>query len=92
MGAYVVSILEGSPAEASGIYVGDIITGVNGVKILTADQLVAAISSYRHGTTIDLTVQRINAGKYEEFTVKVTLAKRSDVEGANATQQVPADR
>jgi len=92
MGAYIVSIQEGSPAEEAGLYLGDIVTGVNGVKIATADQLVAAVSSYRHGTTIDLAVQRNNSGKYEEFTVKVTLAKRSEVEGAAAAQQTPADR
>ena len=92
MGAYIVSVLEGSPAENAGIYVGDIVTGVNGVKIVTADQLVAAVSSYRHGTTVDLTVQRINNGTYEEFTVKVTLAKRSDVESAAEPEATPSDR
>ena len=92
MGAYIVSVLEGSPAENAGIYVGDIVTGVNGVKIVTADQLVAAVSSYRHGTTVDLTVQRINNGTYEEFTIKVTLAKRSDVESAAEPEATPSDR
>jgi len=92
IGAYIVSVLENSPAEAAGLYVGDIITGVNGVKIVTADQLVAAVSSYRHGTTVDLTVQRINNGTYEEFTVKVTLAKRSDVESAAEPEATPSDR
>lgn len=92
IGAYIVSVLENSPAEAAGIYVGDIVTGVNGVEIATADQLVAAISSYRHGTTVDLSVQRINNGKYEEFTLKVTLAKRSDIEGAAEAQSTTSDR
>jgi len=92
LGAYVVSVMENGPAESAGLYSGDIITGVNGVKIATANQLIAAVSSYRHGTVIDLTVQRMNNGKYEEFTVKVTLAKRADVEGANEVQQAPSGR
>lgn len=92
VGAYIVTVLEGSPAEKAGLYVGDIVTGVNGVKIVTADQLVAAISAYRHGTTVDLTVQRNINGKYEEFTVKVTLARRSDVKGAEEAQSTPSGR
>ena len=90
LGAYIVEVLEGSPAAAANIYVGDIVTSINGVKITTADQLVASISSYRHGTTVDLTVQRMVNGQYEEITVQVTLAKRADVEGASATTEAPA--
>lgn len=82
VGAYVYSILENSPAAAANLQVGDIVTGVNGVKITTADQLVSAISAYRHGTTIELTVQRLSNGKYEEITLNATLAKRADVEAA----------
>jgi len=91
LGAYIVEVLEGSPAAAANIYVGDIVTKINGVKITTADQLVASISSYRHGTTIDLTVQRMVNGQYEEITVPVTLAKRADVEGASATTEAAAE-
>ena len=80
IGAYIVSVLEDSPAEDAGIYIGDIVTGVNGVQITTADQLVAAISSYRHGTTVDITLQRNVNGRYEELTLSVTLAQRSDFE------------
>ena len=78
-GAYIVSVQPGSPAEKAGIYVQDIVTSVNGVQITTADQLVNAISSYRYGTTIEIKVQRLNNGKYEEITINTTLAKRSDV-------------
>lgn len=85
IGAYIVSVLEGSPAEEANLYVGDIVTKVNGVQIITADQLVSAVSSYRYGTTIELTVQRNVNGKYEEITLNVTLAKKADVEAANST-------
>ena len=78
-GAYIISVQEGSPAETAGIYVQDIVTSVNGVQITTADQLVNAISSYRYGSTVEIKVQRLNNGKYEEITLNVTLAKRSDV-------------
>lgn len=93
IGAYIVEVLEGSPADEANLYVGDIVTSVNGVKITTADHLVSAISSYRHGTTVEMTVQRIVNGKYEEITLNVTLAKRADVEAAaeaNAEQDSEA--
>ena len=88
LGAYIVEVLEDSPAAKANLYVGDIVTSVNGVKITTADQLVASISSYRHGTTINLTVQRMVNGQYEEITLPVTLAKRADVETAEAPTEV----
>ena len=78
-GAYIVSVVEGSPAEAANLYIGDIVTSVNGVQIITADQLVSAISSYRYGTTIELKVQRNVNGKYEEITISATLAQKSEV-------------
>lgn len=78
-GAYIVSVVEGSPAEAANLYIGDIVTSVNGVQIITADQLVSAISSYRYGTTVELKVQRNVNGKYEEITLSVTLAQKSAV-------------
>ncbi len=89
LGAYIVTVLEGSPAEEANLYVGDIVTSVNGVKITTADQLVAAVSSYRHGTTVELTVQRMINGKYEELSLNVTLAKKADVEAAAEAEAGP---
>lgn len=77
IGAYIVSVLEGSPAEEANLYIGDIVTSVNGVTITTSDQLVTAISSYRQGTTIELTVQRNINGKYEEILITATLGQRS---------------
>jgi len=79
IGAYIISVVEGSPAEAANLYIGDIVTSVNGVTITTSDQLVAAVSSYRHGATIELTVQRNVNGKYEEIKISATLGKRSEL-------------
>ena len=79
VGAYIVSVLEGSPAETAGLYIGDIVTSVNGVTITTSEQLVTAISSYRYGTEITLTVQRNVNGKYEEIVITATLGQRSEI-------------
>lgn len=88
IGAYIYSILDGSPAEEAGLQVGDIVTGVNGVTITTADQLVSAVTSYRYGTTIELRVQRFSNGQYNEISLNVTLAKKADIEAASQSGQL----
>jgi len=85
VGAYITKVYEGSPAEQANIYVGDIVTGVNNTKISTASDLVSAISSYRYGTTIELTVQRIINGNYEELKISATLVKKDEIETAEPT-------
>ncbi len=90
-GAYIVSVLEGSPAEQANLYVGDIVTSVNGVTIATGDHLVSAVSSYRHGTTIELKVQRNVNGKFEEITLNVTLAKKADIEALTEQAETKSD-
>lgn len=82
IGAYIYSILEDSPAEAANLQVGDIVTNVNDVRVSTANELIAAVSSYRYGTTVELTIQRFANGKYNEMTISATLGKRADFEEA----------
>ena len=54
-GNLVVENVEG-PALAAGVRAGDIILGVNGSRVKTADELAAA--SKRSGKTVALLVQR----------------------------------
>lgn len=75
-GVYVSRVLADSAAEAAGLYVGDIITSINGVQVITAEQLKAAVTSYRYGTTLELVVKRNVNGRFEEKTLSVTLMKR----------------
>lgn len=82
VGAYIYSILENSPAEAANLQVGDIVTNVNGIRVSTANDLISAVSSYRYGTTVELTVQRFANGQYNEITINATLGKKSDFEEA----------
>ena len=58
----VVDVIEGSPAEAAGIKVGDLITAVDGVSVNEAgyDNTVNAIRGVE-GTTVDITVEREGA-------------------------------
>lgn len=75
-GVYVSRVLEGSAAESAGLYVGDIITSINGVQIITAEQLKSTVNSYRYGTTLNVVVQRNVNGKYTEVPLSVTLMKK----------------
>ncbi len=74
-GIYITQVMEGSAAEAAGLQVTDIIIGVNNMDVLTSNQLVARVTSYRAGTTIQLKIMRRNetTGEYEETVIPVTL-------------------
>ncbi len=78
-GVYVSAVTKGSAAEAAGIYQGDIITHVNGEKVTTPNQLVNAVTAHRHGTVIEITLQRIIQGTFKEFTYSVTLQQHPDL-------------
>ena len=47
-------------------------------KVSTMEDLKNRISRIRAGETAELTVYTIKAGRYEEHTVTVTLAKRPE--------------
>ena len=57
-GAYIYSVAAQSAAEAAGLLAGDIITAVDDTPIVTADELVSTIRSYKAGDTAELTVYR----------------------------------
>ncbi|MCR5530995.1 MAG: trypsin-like peptidase domain-containing protein [Lachnospiraceae bacterium] len=77
-GIYIKEIIEGGAASESDLQPGDIITEVNGVPVVNSEQLQSRISSYRYGTTVTLTVKRIDKGVYDEtVTIEVTLKEKS---------------
>lgn len=86
-GVYVSSVSKDSAAERAGIYRGDIITHVNGEKVTTANQLVNAVTSNRYGTVVEITLQRIMNGKFEEFTYSVTLQQNPEL--LRASDELP---
>ena len=78
-GAVVSNVDRGTPADKAGIQRLDVITGVDGQKIRTADELVAAIAGHRAGDTVTVTVWREGAFK----DVKVTLGDRQELQKAD---------
>lgn len=68
-GAEIDEVLNGTPAEKSGLQKGDVITKVNGERVSDGIALIVAIRSHQPGETLEFTVSR--DGK--ERTVSVTL-------------------
>ena len=73
-GALINGVVPGSPAEAAGLRVGDLVTAYDGQQIETFTDLAAAVRGDQPGDRVTLTVQRGD----EETTVEVTLTERTD--------------
>ena len=85
-GVYVYSIVENGPAASSDLQERDIITALEGTGVSSMDELQTQLSYYAGGTTVELTVQRLVDGQYQEQTISVTLGYRSDYQ-SGSTQQ-----
>ncbi len=72
-GVYVYSVDEGSPAEAAGMYFGDIITEINGRTVTSMEEISNILDYTRAGTTVEVTVKRLVDGEYVEKKLNVTL-------------------
>lgn len=79
-GAYVAKVYVGSPAEAAGIYMGDIITRIDGQSIANFTDLSATLDFYKAGETVKITVTRNVEGKLQEFELDVTLGTKDAIE------------
>jgi S1-C subfamily serine protease len=91
-GALVQSVEAGTPASKAGIHGGDItgqteggsvavggdiIVGIEGKAIRSAEELGAAIGARKPGDTVSIELLRANGhGSYEHKTVKATLTSR----------------
>lgn len=86
VGAYVSSVEEGGPADKAGIRAKDVITEVDSRKISSMADLKAALEYYAKGETVEVKIQRMGAGEYEEKTVSVTLGDKSDMKQTTPEQ------
>jgi putative serine protease PepD len=72
-GVAIASVESGSGADSAGLKVGDVITGVDGASVTTAERLRAAIAAHAPGDKLSLSLLR--GGKTQTLTV--TLGARS---------------
>ncbi len=76
IGIYVNDVIEGSPAERAGLMQGDIITGLDGIKVETIEELKDALQYKKAGQNVKLIVQVIDGGAYVEKVLDVTLGEK----------------
>jgi 2-alkenal reductase len=57
-GFYVQGVVAGSPSEAAGLQVGDIVTAIDLERVGERQSMVGALFQYKPGETVQLTVQR----------------------------------
>ena len=72
-GIYIYKILENGAASKSDLKEKDIITKFDGQSVRTMAELKDLMKYYRSGETVELTVQSLENGQYEERTVSITL-------------------
>lgn len=75
-GVYVAQVADGSGAEAAGIIRGDIITKLDGSSVTSTETLQDTLQYYAAGSTVIVTVQRVQDGEYVEQDVTVTLGRK----------------
>lgn len=68
-GVIISQIGPAQPAAKAGLKVGDIITTINGKTVKDGDDLVAQISSYKPGTTVDIGYLRDGKQSHANVTI-----------------------
>ncbi|MGD8902631.1 MAG: PDZ domain-containing protein [Anaerolineae bacterium] len=80
LGAVIVAIEPGSPAEEAGLQVGDLIVAVGRQAVGQEGDLAGLIAQYEPGDRLTLQVQGEDGA--EPYAVRVTLGEDSNEEGA----------
>ena len=78
-GVCFTSVIENGPAAEAGAIQGDVLTEFDGREISSYDSLTDVLQYYAAGETVDIVVERSNAGVYEEITLTVTLGSADDM-------------
>ncbi|MGN0436784.1 MAG: S1C family serine protease [Wujia sp.] len=78
VGAYVVSVVENSPAAKAGIEENMVITKFDGQSVTSAEGLVDLLEYYKAGEIVDVTCMVMENGEFVENTYTVRLDRRSD--------------
>ncbi|HEY2543311.1 MAG TPA: trypsin-like peptidase domain-containing protein [Gaiellaceae bacterium] len=71
-GAQVSCVVSGGPADDAGLKAGDVITAVGSTQITTADDLTAAVNSYKPSDKVTMSVTRSGTSK----SLSVTFGNR----------------
>ena len=80
---YTEEDVQESPAKEAGLMENDIITKFDNQTVSSAEELSSLVKYYEKGTTVDITVQRLENGAYTEKTIPVTLGSKQDKSAAS---------
>ena len=80
-GAAVQSVTADSPAEATGLQAGDVVTAVNGTQITGSSELVSLVSAAQVGDTLSMTVYR------QGTTLQIAVTVGEQIQSALADEQ-----
>ena len=72
-----------SAAKDAGLRKNDIITGIEGQKISSADELQSLVKYYAAGDTVTITYQRITDGEWQESSAEVKLNAKAASQAAD---------
>ena len=75
-GAFIVEVVEGSPAQEGGLRAGDVILAVDGDRVDSRATLTDRLLPYSPGDTVELTILR--RGKQTEVVVTLGEAQRQE--------------
>ena len=76
VGALIMEVAEGGPAEEAGIMVGDIITAFNGKTVMDMDSLIEVVGETKVGDTIDVHVVRNGETGHD---LKLVIADKNSI-------------
>ena len=88
MGAYVLSVTDGSAADNAGILVGDIITQVDGYDVQSRDDLAQELTFHSAGETCEVDVYR--SGEYQTLSVTFDSVPETDTSTSPTDYFFPA--
>ncbi len=77
-GIYITALVANGPCEQAGVPERCVITKLDGQSVSNMTKLKDLLTYYAAGETVDLTVQELINGQYEEHVYQVTLGKASD--------------
>lgn len=85
-GVLVADVIDGTPAQKAGLRDGDVILGIAGEEVRTANELSRRVASFPPGKKVEIEVHR--DGKIRN--IEVTLGQRDDNQTA-AAEDVPSN-
>ena len=85
-GAAVQQVVQGSPSEAAGLQVGDVITHCNGKAVSNSSQLVNMVGKSNIGDILTMTVYR----KGETLTISITVGEQ--IQQTTQQEQTPQNQ